>query len=128
MEIIKLGILIVTAVIITSGIPTLSKEITVFITFASCTVILLYIIKSAVPVVEYIKNIAEKISFSGMDVIVKAVGIGIITQFVSDIATDFNNRALANQMVFAGRISILMLSMPIFMEVFKIIERLISYI
>lgn len=127
MEILKLGILISAAVIITQGIPTLSKEITALITFATCTVILLYIIKMAVPAIEYIKNITEKISFNGMDIIVKSVGIGLITQFVSDIASDFNNKALATQMIFAGRVSILMLSIPMFMEVFKIIERLINY-
>ncbi len=128
MEIIKLGCLIIVALLMINGIPNLSKEISVFISFSCCIVILLYILKMTVPLIEYFKFFSEKIFFDGMDVVVKAVGIGFVTQFVSDVAEDCSSKALANQMVFAGRICILVLSAPLFMEVFKIIERLINFL
>jgi len=124
MEILKIGILIIIALMLSNGIPTFSKEITTLITVSCCIVVLLYISDYMISAVEYVKNVAEKISFAGFDVVVKAVGIGFVTQLVSDIATDCNNKSLANQMVFAGRICIIVLAMPLFMEVLKIIERL----
>ena len=124
MEILKLAILILTVLVLSGGIPSLSKEITLFMTFSCCTVVLLYILEQVIPAVNYIKTIAEAISFSGIDIIIKSVGVGFVTQIVSDIALDCNNRTLSNQMVFAGRVCILILAMPVFTDVFKIIEKL----
>ncbi|MBQ6896947.1 MAG: stage III sporulation AC/AD family protein [Oscillospiraceae bacterium] len=124
MEIIKLGALIVTVLFLVNSIPTFSKEISIIIIFSCCTVVLLYILKMIVPGIEYIKKIAENIAFDNIDVVFKAVGIGFITQFVADIAADCNNRTLANQMIFAGRVCVLMLAMPLFIQILDIIERL----
>ena len=86
--------------------------------------VLLYIVKAVVPAVDYIKNIAQRISFDGIDVVMKAIGVGFITQFVADIAVDSGNKSLSNQMIFAGRISVIILSMPVFYQMFEIIGRL----
>ena len=128
MEIFKLGLLIVTVLVLSGGIPAFSKEITVFMTFSCCIVVLLYTLNQIIPAVNYIKNITQAISFDGLDIIIKSVGVGFVTQIVSDMALDNNNRTLSNQMVFAGRVCILMLAMPVFMDVFKIIENLINNI
>ena len=77
-----------------------------------------------VPVVEYVRELTENIYFDRFDVVLKAVGVGLITQFVSDTAIDCGNRSLANQMIFAGRICVLMLAIPVFVQVLGIIERL----
>ena len=126
MEILKIAILIITAIVICNGIPTLSKEIAAFITISCCIVVLLYTIGFVVPAVDFIKNMARNINFEGADIVLKAVGIGFVTQFISDMAADNNNKALAGQMIFAGRISILAAAMPVFVEIFKIIEMLTS--
>ena len=124
MEIIKLAAIILTAVILINALPTLSKEISVLISFSCCIVILLYTIGFIIPVVDYIRGLTENIYFDGIDVVLKAVGVGFITQFVSDAAMDFGNRSLANQMIFAGRICVLILSVPVLVQVLEIIERL----
>lgn len=125
MEIIKLSIMVLIVVMTVNSIPTFSREITVITTFACCIVVLLYIIKTVSPAVEYIKNITESISFEGTDVIFKAVGVGFITQLVSDIASDNGNKALANQMAFAGKVCILLMAMPVFIRIFEIIGQLL---
>ena len=126
MEIIKIAVLILIVITTINTIPTFNKEISVLISIAGCIVILLYITKEVIPAIEYIKNIAETIAFSDMDIILKAVGVGFITQFVSDMALDCGNKALANQMIFAGRITILLLAMPVFLQIFEIIQQLIG--
>ena len=126
MEIIKMGAVILITVVIVNCLPTFSKEISILISFSCCIVILLYIINMVVPAVEQVRNIAEKISFEGIEVIIKAVGVGFVTQFVSDIVTDSGNKALSNQMIFAGRICVLMMAVPVFLQVFQIIEKLLN--
>ncbi len=126
MEFFKIAILVLIVVIMVSSIPTFSKEITVIITVGSCIVVLVYILNQAQGALEYIKNIADRMSFDGLEVVLKAVGVGFITQFVSDMALDCNNKSLSNQIIFAGRITVLLLAMPVFLQVFEIIERLLG--
>lgn len=126
MEIIKIAMIVLVTVIIVNSIPTFNREITILITFSGCIVVLLYIVNIVVPAVEYVKDTVTKMSFDGMDIVTKAVGIGFITQFVSDISLDFGNKTLSNQMIFAGRVCILILTMPFFYKLFEIIHRLIN--
>ena len=125
MDIFKIGLIVLVSLILVNSLPTFSREISILISFSVCTVVLLYITNSVIPTIEYIKNIAEKINYSGMEIIIKAVGIGFITQFISDTALDCNNKTLANQMIFAGRVAVLLLAMPVFLQIFEIIEWLI---
>lgn len=126
MEIIKISILVIIAVVLVNSLPTYSREISIITTFSCCIVVLLYISKAVIPAVDYIKNIIQTVSFENYDIVFKAVGIGFVTQFVSDIAADLNNKALANQMIFAGRVCIILLAMPVFLQIFEIIERLMQ--
>ena len=94
MEILKFTALILITLILTAGIPYSSKEITVIVTIFGCIVVSLYILENAVPAVEYISNMAKTVEFTDFDVVIKAVGVGFITQFVADMAADCNNKAL----------------------------------
>ena len=124
MEFIKIALLILVTIVIVSCIPTFSKEISLLIAVSCCTVVLLYIVNIAVPAVEYIKNTAKRISFDGIEVVIKVIGIGFITQFVADVAVDCGNKSLSNQMIFAGRMCVIILAMPVFYQIFEIVERL----
>lgn len=125
MEIVKLAVIILITVILVSSLPTFNKEITMLITVSCCIVVMLYTTKEIVPAIKYVQAVAQKISFNGLDIVFKAVGVGFITQFVADIATDCGNKALSNQMIFIGRIAILILAMPVFLQIFEIIEGLL---
>ncbi|MEG0019172.1 MAG: stage III sporulation AC/AD family protein [Oscillospiraceae bacterium] len=126
MEFVRIAGVVLITVILVSSLPTFSKEISILLTVSCCIVVLLYTLKEAIPAMEYVKSVAELISFNGLDIVFKALGVGFITQFVSDIAVDCNNKALSNQMIFIGRVAILILAMPVFLQVFEIIERLIG--
>ena len=126
MEFIKIALLILVTVVIVSCIPTFSKEISLLITISCCIVVLLYIVNTAFPAVEYIKDIAKRLSFYGIEVVIKSIGVGFITQFVADIAVDSGNKSLSNQIIFAGRICVIILTMPIFYQIFEIVDRLTS--
>ena len=124
MEIVKICILVLIVVVMTGSLPAFSREISLLITFCCCIVVSLYILKQVLPMVDYLKSMAQNIAFDGVDIVFKAVGIGFITQFVSDTATDCGNRTLANLMVFAGRFFIIMSSATLFVRIFEIIEYL----
>lgn len=45
--------------------------------------------------------------------IIKVLGVGYITEFCSDIAEDSGNKLLANKIILGGKISILVIALPI---------------
>lgn len=125
MEIIKISILILIVIVLLNSLPTMSKEISLLITFSCCIVVSLYILKKLIPALEYVKTLMQNIVIEDIGIVFKAVGIGFVTQFVSDIAMDSNNKTLANLMIFTGRVFILALAIPVFLRIFEIIEYLI---
>jgi len=125
MEILKISVLILIVVVLLNSLPTMSREISLLLTFSCCIVVSLYILNTLMPAVEYIKTLMQNVAFEDIGIIFKAVGIGFITQFVSDIATDSNNKTLANLMIFTGRVFILVLAVPVFLRIFEIIGYLI---
>ena len=125
MDFIKICLMVLFVVIFVNSLPTFSREISILVTISCCIVVLLYILNKAVPALEYIKNIAEITGLEDIKIIIKAVGIGFLTQFVSDMALDCNNKLLSNQIIFAGRIAVIILSLPVYLKIFEIIERII---
>ncbi len=125
MDILKISALVLIAIILISSLPVLSKNIQSLITISVSVLVLVYIINQLTPIIQEIRETISTLEFIGVDIIFKSVGIGLVTQFVSDICLDNNNKALSNQMILAGRIAIMITAMPIFLEVMNIIRGLI---
>ncbi len=126
MDIFKIAALILLVVILISSLPTFNKQIQSLIAIACSILVLLYTTNEIIPAIEEIKLLLGQVSFDGIDIILKAIGIGLITQFISDICLDNNNKALSNQMIFLGRVAIILTALPIFMQVLDVIRMLIT--
>lgn len=90
-------------------------EYALFIAIASGIIIFFYLLAEVIRPVFEIRNIIAKqgIDTSYFLVAFKALGICIITGFVSDICKDFGQNALAGKAEFAGRCAIFLLSLPL---------------
>lgn len=82
-------------------------------------------------VVSIISDVQSIFSFTGADytylkVILKCLAVSLIAQFSADICSDASNQALANQIIFAGKLTIVAMSMPILKAVLEIITGLIN--
>jgi len=124
MEFIKIAVIIFVAVILVSCLPVYDNSVSNIIGIAVCTIVLIYIISCIIPVIMNIRSFIEKLDFD-FSLIFKCMGISLITQFVSDIASDSGNKALSNQMIFAGKVAVTALALPLFAQVIEIIGRLI---
>ena len=58
--------------------------------------------------------------------IIKVVGVGYITEFVSDIAEESGNKLLSNKIVMSGKIAICLIAMPIVKNLINAIFSVIS--
>ena len=46
-------------------------------------------------------------------VALKVIGVGILTEFVSELASDFGNNVISSKVVFGGRVVICLIMLPI---------------
>lgn len=103
------------------------KEYALYIKLAAAAAVMSMIIIFVSPIAETIRNIYSR---AGADeeyltILFKALGICYITQFACDICRDSGENALATQAELAGKISLMIIALPLFESLADIVSRLI---
>ncbi|MBR4035952.1 MAG: stage III sporulation AC/AD family protein [Oscillospiraceae bacterium] len=125
MDFIKIALIIFFSIILINTIPAYDKPVKTVIAIMATVIVILYIINWASPIIYSIRTVFQNNIDIDYEIIFKSMGISLITQFVADIAIDNGNKALANQMIFAGKAAIIALALPLFTQVLEIIGQLI---
>lgn len=105
-----------------------NEHISVLLLIAGGVIIASFCIGMILNALGEIENI---FSYTGMDgayfkILFKCLGICVITQFASDVCNDASHTALAGQIILAGKICIVALSIPVFSAVLEMIKGLIK--
>lgn len=103
------------------------KEYGLYIKIAAASVIMSMIIIFVSPVTETIRSIYDK---AGADeeyltILFKALGICYVTQFACDVCRDSGENALATQAELAGKVSLLIIALPLFNTLADIVANLV---
>lgn len=115
MELIKvIGVGLVTAIaaiLLRSSKPELSFAVTV----AGCVIILIFSIDLFAETFSVFAEIGEKtgIDQSLIKIILKIVAVGYLIEFAAGIIEDFGSKSIADKLVFAGKVVIFSVSLPI---------------
>ena len=82
------------------------------------------------PVVEFLKQLQKLADLQGnmLEILLKALGIGIVTQITDMICKDSGNGALGHAMTLLGTAVILWLSLPVFTTLIGILQRILGAI
>lgn len=109
------GVLGIIIVILTLQLKNIKSEYSVVIMIVGCVIIFFYSISGIIKVVEILKKIINDTGINDEQIIIllKIMGISYIAEFVSDIAKDSGYSALSNQIQIYGKITILVVSVPI---------------
>ncbi len=101
----------ITSILLKSSKPELSFAVTV----TGIIVILLFIIEGMQTTLAIFANISQLTGIENglMKVLVKIVGVGYLTEFAAGILNDFGSNAVADKVVLGGKITIVVLSLPI---------------
>lgn len=98
-----------------------------YIAVAACLVILGFILSKLTVVVNIIERLQSYISidWTYMEILLKIVGISYITQFSSDICRECGYNAIGSQIQIFGKISVMLVSMPVVLALIETIEYLL---
>ena len=124
MEIMKIiGVAFITtiaAVLLKSTKPELSFAVT----GTGAIVILLFIVDALENTLTVFTAIAEITGVENglLKILLKIVGVGYITEFGAGILNDFGSNAVADKVALGGKITIVLLSLPIIESLLKLVQ------
>ncbi len=89
-------------------------------------IILIYIFNSLSPVVELLNELAKYAYFGEFSIIFKAVALAVVSQFTTDLCKESGQVALAGSVELMGKISIILVCLPLIISLTEIIVELLA--
>lgn len=90
---------------------------------ASCVLnvyISIFSLAILMPVFSYVNSFSENSDFSNLcEIMFKSAGIGLLCTFASDICKDAGESLLSSRIEFAGKCTLLTMSLPLIKKVFE---------
>lgn len=99
------------------------SEIAILLGLAGSLIILISLLDYVINIFSMMSNLIQKAGVSSnlITTVFKILGIGFITEFSSDIIEESGSKSLAQKVVFAGKIVIFYLSMPVIVSILNVI-------
>lgn len=128
MNIISLGGFAIITAVVAVLLRQQKPEYAVIISICSGILIIAMILSSLIPAISEINSL---INLSGISseygkIIIKSLGICFITQFAADTCRDANETALASKLETAGKIAVLLISLPMIKNIAELAVKLIE--
>lgn len=103
-------------------------EYAMLVSLAAGVAILLLAVEQLGPVVEQLKVMMNSVSLSYeyIEILLKALGICYLTQVACDCCKDAGESAIASKMEIAGKVAVLLISLPLFTQVLSIVRNLMT--
>ena len=123
MEIFKIiAIALITVIMILILKPT-KPEIAILLGLACSVIIFFMVVDMLGNIFSFFNKIVEKTGINSdlFSTLLKIIGVGYLTEFSASLCSDSGNSGISEKILFAGKITILILSLPIFESILKII-------
>lgn len=126
MNIISICALAIVAAILSITIKRHNHELSILISIGASVVILLCVIEYVLTTIETVSSIFAKADISTENVIIllKVMGICFLTEFTCDCTKEAGLDSLCSNISLAGKILVLVTSMPMFLEVLSVVTKL----
>lgn len=121
------GCIIVTTILILV-LSRSGKDISLLLSVLVCSMVALTAMHYLEPVFSFIEKIQilGNINNEMLNIVLKAVGIGLISEFTNLVCTDAGNAALGKTLQFMGTIVVLWLSIPLLDNIISLVEDILG--
>ena len=117
----------IASVIACKAIENDSRQLKTVLTLVVAVIFLLSTVGFVSQIISAVSSLFDAAKIDGMyiKVIFKCLGVTYLTQFAADYCKDCGENAIASQVLLAGRISVLVISLPLFKAFVEIVKSLI---
>ncbi len=115
MEIVRIALIGIVAGILVITIKQKQPEIALQVSIIAGLIIFIYVLDYIVIAIDYVKDLVNKynIPYESIAVVLKIIGIAYICEFGVQVLKDTGENSLAGKVEIAGRVFIVVLSLPI---------------
>ena len=105
-------------------------ELSFAVTIAGAVIILLFVLELLADSFRLFEDIADRtgIDQSLVKIIIKIVAIGYLVEFSAGVVEDFGSKSIADKLVFAGKVIIFAVSVPILQSMLTLIGNFLELI
>ncbi len=115
MEIVRIALIGIVAGVLVITIKQKQPEIALQVSIIAGLIIFIYVLDYIVIAIDYVKELVNKynIPYESITVVLKIIGIAYICEFGVQVLKDTGENSLAGKVEIAGRVFIVVLSLPI---------------
>ncbi|MCI8874636.1 MAG: stage III sporulation protein AD [Lachnospiraceae bacterium] len=127
MDIIKISILGITAVLLSQMLKNYKPEYGYYINLAVCICVFLYVMSKLTFLLDYVEQIQDMIHLDPvyLTMILKMIGITYVAEFAVNLCKDAGCQTIAGQIELFAKLSILVISMPVILAFMETIGELL---
>ena len=105
-------------------------DISILLTLGACCMVIGAAVSALAPVLQFVARLVDvgRLDHDLLDVFLKVIGIGLISQFAGLICTDAGNQSLSKVLQLMTTAVILCLAIPILEELLSLLESLLGEI
>ncbi len=124
MTLFKVAVFGICAALLALGFKSVKGEYSSLISLAAGGIIFTFILVRLESVIELIRQISGYISVNDqyIGILIKVIGVSYICEFSSSLCRDAGYSAIASQIETAGKLTILVMSMPILLSLLDTVE------
>jgi stage III sporulation protein AD len=128
MEVIKILGLAVVAVVLCVILRQHKPEYAMFISIVATIFLMIFSLGLIDQMINSISTILKisNINEQYFNILLKVIAVSYLTQFTVDICKDAQETAIASKVELAGKITILIMALPIYLGVFKVIDGILK--
>lgn len=118
----------VVAALIAIKVREVNAACSVVLSAAACVMLMYFVVDRFNRIAGYVDRITGYVSVNivYVDIILKMIGIAYICQFATDICRDAGYGAIASQIEICGKVSLMLLGMPVLMSVIDLVVSIVG--
>lgn len=123
-----IGVIGIVTVLLAVQFKSIKPEYGIMISVIACIFIFIYSLTRISEIVEVVDKLSGMTSVSReyIKILLKITGITFISEIASDISKDCGYTAVANQIQIFGKLTVLVISLPVFTELISAITGLLT--
>lgn len=128
MNMLSICVLAVTTVILIVTLRPKNEEIAIMLGIACSVLILLSVMSNAVGIIDTVNNIiaVSGISTSYVVILLKVIGICLVTEFAVNVCKDAGSQSLASNVSLAGKLMVTFTSLPLYADILNVVLSLLK--
>lgn len=125
-SIVRLAVLAVLGILAALLCKNRSVEFGILISMAVCLMIIGFMLKGFEELATFLKQLTGTLNLTYIGILLKLIGIAYVCEFASGLCKDAGYQAVSVQIEMAGRVAMMIISIPVMTAIIQTIQRLLS--